>query len=71
MKPEIAKLTELWPSYRFNVALDQSLILALEDETRWAIKSKLTGRTDTPNYLDYIYLGGLQSVAPSAVTIIH
>jgi NitT/TauT family transport system substrate-binding protein len=71
MKPDIANLKELWSSYQFSVALDQSLILALEDETRWAIKNKLTDRTDAPNYLDYIYLDALQSVAPLAVTIMH
>jgi len=71
MKPDIANLKELWPSYRFNVVLDQSLLLALEDETRWAIKNRLTQRTDAPNYLDSVYLDGLQSVAPSAVTIMH
>ena len=71
MKPDIANLKELWPSYRFKVALDQGLILALEDETRWAIKNKLTGRTDAPNYLDHVYLDALKSVAPSAVTIMH
>jgi NitT/TauT family transport system substrate-binding protein len=71
MKPDTANLKELWPSYRFNIALDQSLILALEDETRWAIKNKLANRTDAPNYLDYVYLDALQSVAPSAVTIMH
>jgi NitT/TauT family transport system substrate-binding protein len=71
MKPDTANLKELWPSYRFNVVLDQGLILALEDETRWAIRNKLTHRTDTPNYLDYVYLDALQAIAPSAVTIMH
>jgi NitT/TauT family transport system substrate-binding protein len=47
------------------------LILALEDEARWAISNKLTDRTDMPNYLNYVYLDAIRSVAPSAVTIIH
>ena len=71
MKTNVAKLKEFWPSYRFNVVLDQSLILALEDEARWAIKNKLTDRTDMPNYLNHVYLDALRSVTPSAVTIIH
>jgi NitT/TauT family transport system substrate-binding protein len=61
----------LWPSYRFDIALDQGLVLALEDETRWAIANKLTDGIDMPNYLDYIYLDALEAVAPSAVTVIH
>lgn len=70
-KTDAAGLKELWPQYRFNVTLDQSLLLTLEDESRWAIRNKLTGRTDMPNYLNYIYLDALQAVSPAAVTIIH
>lgn len=68
---DATKLKASWPSYRFNMALDQGLILALEDEARWAIRNKLTSRTEMPNYLNYIYLDGLKAVMPSAVTIIH
>jgi len=71
MKADTAKLKELWPSYRFNLVLDQGLVLALEDETRWAIKNKLTDSTNMPNYLNHVYLDALRSVTPSAVTIIH
>jgi len=71
MRPDMPDLKELWSSYRFNVVLDQSLILALEDETRWVIKNRLTDRTDAPNYLDSVHLDALESVAPSAVTIMH
>jgi NitT/TauT family transport system substrate-binding protein len=67
----LENLQELWPSYRFNVTLDQSLLLILEDETRWAIKNELTVRTDIPNYLEHIYLDALESVTPAAVTVIH
>ena len=64
-------LQEVWPSYRFNVTLDQSLLLTLEDETRWAIKNALTDRTTIPNYLDHFYLDALEAVMPAAVTVIH
>jgi NitT/TauT family transport system substrate-binding protein len=64
-------MVELWPSFKFNVTLDQSLLLTLEDETRWAIKNKLTDRTDMPNYLHHIYLDALHAVMPTAVTVIH
>ncbi|NRR28629.1 ABC transporter substrate-binding protein [Oxalobacteraceae bacterium] len=68
---DIAKLRAAWSSYRFGVVLDQGLLLALEDEARWAIRNRLSDRSDMPNYLDFIYLDGLQSVTPAAVTIIH
>jgi NitT/TauT family transport system substrate-binding protein len=64
-------MRDLWPTFQFNVTLDQSLLLTLEDETRWAIKNKLTSRTDIPNYLYHIYLDALHAVTPEAVTIIH
>lgn len=70
-KSDAAKLKASWASYRFNVVLDQGLILALEDEARWAIANKLTKATQVPNYLNHIYLGGLEAVMPAAVTIIH
>jgi NitT/TauT family transport system substrate-binding protein len=31
----------------------------------------LTSRTDMPNYLNHVYFDALESVNPSAVTIIH
>ena len=43
------QLTELWDVYTFEVTLDQSLILTLEDEARWAIKNNLTDATEVPN----------------------
>jgi NitT/TauT family transport system substrate-binding protein len=67
----LENLQELWPSYRFNVTLDQSLLLTLEDETRWAIKNQLTDRTSIPNYLEHVYPDALEAVTPAAVTVIH
>jgi ABC-type nitrate/sulfonate/bicarbonate transport system substrate-binding protein len=67
----LENLQEVWPTYRFNVALHQSLLLTLEDETRWAIKNQLTANSDIPNYLNYLYLDGLRAVKPESVTVIH
>ncbi len=67
-----AELKDPWALYRFAVVLDQSLLLALEDEARWAMKNGLTGeRKDMPNYLNNIHLDGLLSVLPRAVTVLH
>ncbi|PXX46997.1 ABC transporter substrate-binding protein [Undibacterium pigrum] len=60
-----------WATYRFEIGLDQGLLLALEDQARWAIKNKLTNKTEVPNYLDYVYLDGMEKIKPAAVTIIH
>jgi NitT/TauT family transport system substrate-binding protein len=67
---EIDMVRDLWSGINFNVTLDQSLILALEDESRWAINSGLTEAKKVPNYLDYIYIDGLKSVKPDAIRIL-
>ena len=68
---ETARLQAAWHGYRFGVVLDQGLLLALEDEARWAIRNRLAEHGDMPNFLDTVYLDGLEAVAPSAVTVIH
>jgi len=60
-----------WPALRFKLTLDQGLILAMEDQARWAIRHRMTERSGPPNYLDHIYIDGLDVVAPAAVTLIH
>ncbi|OHV96108.1 nitrate ABC transporter substrate-binding protein [Janthinobacterium lividum] len=68
---EAARLQAAWRGYRFGIVLGQGLLLALEDEARWAIKNRLAERGDMPNFLDAVYLDGLEAVAPSAMTVIH
>lgn len=47
--------TELmWSENQISLALDQSLILAMEDESRWMIKNNLTAERQVPSFLDYI-----------------
>ena len=60
----------VWPSYQFTVTLDQSQILAMQDEAQWLISQNLANATATPNFLNYIYLSGLKSVDPGAENII-
>ena len=64
-------LDELWNSFDFRVTLDQTLVVSLEDQTRWALRNKLIDGTAMPNYLDFIYFDGLNSVKPEAVKIIR
>ena len=69
-KQEITATREMLAGTSVELSLDQSLILALEDESRWAIKGKLTSASKVPNYLHYIYFDGLKSVKPTAVNIL-
>ncbi len=64
-------ISSIWNDYKFGLSLDQTIILLLENEARWAIKNNLTDKTKVPNYLNYIYFDALQAVKPEAVTIIH
>ena len=71
IKMDEAMTGELWGIYRFRVTLDQSFLITMEDQARWAIKSRLTDKTRVPNYLNFIYTDGLRAVKPEAVTIIR
>ena len=66
-----AYVAMIWPEHQFSLSLDQSLITAMEDETRWMIKNSLTREKKVPDFLDYIYLDGLKAVKPEAVNIIR
>ena len=68
---EVAIVRNIWADASFAVTLDQALILALEDETRWAMNSRLIDKRKIPNYLDFLYLDGLLSVKPEAVRILR
>jgi ABC-type nitrate/sulfonate/bicarbonate transport system substrate-binding protein len=57
---------------RFSVKLDQSLVLSMEDEARWAVKKGIIRDVaGDVNYLDFIYFAGLESVKPKAVRILR
>jgi len=66
-----AVLDEIWDIFSFRVTLDQAFLVDLENQTRWAVKNGLTTRKDMPDYLDFIYTDGLQTVKPDAVRIIR
>jgi NitT/TauT family transport system substrate-binding protein len=42
----------------------------MEDEARWMINNNLTAENQVPNFLDYIYMDGLETVKPGAVNMI-
>jgi len=71
LKIDRGLLAEIWEHFDFRVTLGQDLVLTLENESRWAIKSGLTAATAVPDFREYISLDGLQAVKPEAVTIFH
>jgi len=67
----LSEVRHAWTELNLTVSLEQSLIISLEDEARWAIKNKLTEKTQIPNYLNFIYPAALEAIKPEAVTIIR
>lgn len=61
----------VWGDFDFQLMLDQTILITLEDEARWVIREGLTDKKEVPNYLYFIYTDALQDVTPEAVTIIR
>lgn len=64
-------IVSAWPDYSYQLLLDQTVLMTLELEARWAIKNKFTDKAKVPNYLNFIYQDALKAVKPEAVTIIR
>jgi ABC-type nitrate/sulfonate/bicarbonate transport system substrate-binding protein len=60
----------VWPDHQFALSLDQSLVLAMEDEGRWMINNNLTRERTMPDFRDYIYTKGLEDINPESVNIL-
>ncbi len=65
-----AFITAIWPDHQFSLTLDQSLVMAMEDEGRWMIANNLTAEKAIPDYRDYIYTKGIEEVKPESMNII-
>jgi NitT/TauT family transport system substrate-binding protein len=64
-------IEDVWPDYSFSVMLDQALVVAMEDQARWIITHNLGPDRRTPDFLDYVYFAGLETVKPEAVNVIR
>ncbi|WP_367155386.1 ABC transporter substrate-binding protein [Methylomonas sp. HYX-M1] len=65
----LSLIKNVWADFNYAVTLDQTLLITLEDETRWAMKNRLTDRTVMPDYQQHIHFDSLSAIKPSAVTI--
>ena len=73
---EVLKIDDVTMAQMFNpqdytVSLDQAMLLALDDQSRWAMQKRLVATRPMPNYLAFMKYQYLESVLPSAVTIVH
>ena len=64
-------VTAVWDAFVFGMSLDQSLLVTLEQEARWAIRNGFTDKVEVPNFLDFMYLEAMEKVKPEAVSIIR
>jgi ABC-type nitrate/sulfonate/bicarbonate transport system substrate-binding protein len=66
-----ADLSEAWGRDLFRVQLSQSLIVGMEDETRWINmgRNSRSPAMPTPNFLDYLDVEPLRKVKPDAIRI--
>jgi len=55
---------------KYELSLDQTMLLTMEDEARWLIQNNLTDQSQVPNYLDYLNAEALLKVDPKAVRLI-
>ena len=58
-------------SAEYDLGLEQGLLLALDDQTRWAIKRGFVQAKRIPNYLDHVRAEALTAVSPESVKIIR
>ena len=63
-------IDRIWDSFVFELSLEQSILVSLEDEAIWAMKLS-DEKLEAPNYLDYIDIRPLSKIKPYGVNIIH
>jgi ABC-type nitrate/sulfonate/bicarbonate transport system substrate-binding protein len=66
-----AEMEKILASYRFAVTLPQTLLTAMESETRWLDSLGEQKGTRVNNFLDLIAFDPLNKVSPADVTIVH
>jgi NitT/TauT family transport system substrate-binding protein len=59
-------IRDVWGAFNYQVVRDQTVLITLKDEIRWAQINKLIDRTVMPDYLNFIHLGSLNTVNPEA-----
>lgn len=64
-----AYLATVWPKHHFSLSLDQSLLIAMNDEGRWMIINNLTTKKKLPYFQDYINTRALEKVKPGSINI--
>lgn len=64
-------LRPLWKSLRFRIEMQQSDLITLEDQVRWAMARGIVEHGPAPNFLSHLHLDALLAVMPERVTVIR
>ena len=59
-----------WNSMNLGLALNQTLLVAMEDQARWAIRQRLVEASTVPSFREWIHVDALAAVKPDAVSVI-
>lgn len=71
LKVDDALMVKMFDPEDFDVSLKQAQLLALEDQTRWAMAQGLVKPGPVPNYLNLMRYQHLEAVSPEAVQIVR
>jgi ABC-type nitrate/sulfonate/bicarbonate transport system substrate-binding protein len=71
LKIDDPTMAQLFEPESYAVSIDQAMLLALDDQTRWAMKKGLVESRAMPNYLNFMKYQDLEAVLPTAVTVVH
>jgi ABC-type nitrate/sulfonate/bicarbonate transport system substrate-binding protein len=66
-----ALMAKLFNTEDYALSLDQAMLLALDDQTRWAMRRGIINPGPIPNYLENVKYQYLEAILPAAVKIIH
>jgi ABC-type nitrate/sulfonate/bicarbonate transport system substrate-binding protein len=65
------QVAEVWPRLDLRVTLDQSLVLLLLSQARWALREGLVDGDEIPDFSSHMHLEALGELKPEAVTVIR
>jgi len=71
LKVDDALMVKMFDPEDFDVSLKQAQLLALEDQTRWAMAQGLVKPGPVPNYLKLMKYQHLEAVSPEAVQLVR
>ena len=64
-----AHIASVWLDHQFTLSLNQSFLVAMNDEGRWMIINNLTAEKSVPDFRNHIDTSTLEKISPESVNI--